>query len=314
MNGLIPISEAARLSGYSAERIRQFCVAGTLPASKIGNSWQVEVEALFEMIASPDPGLLPIAQAAKLSGYSSERVRQLCAVGKIPGQKIGTQWMVRQKDVDKFFAQKKSITDLPARQSFGVGGIRDFIRARSFPSPRRGSGQEIGDLKLLGQDSYFQWLGFAARMGKNFIRDLETAKVEPRKLVRLIGKYPRQALLVSLSVFVVVPAALSLTNLDTRLLAARDSLNATLFGDDDVQVVASSGFPGLPAGALAKAGRVLGATKDSKSLQMGSKNNDNDNYNDNKISTQELTDLIANSESLKTLLKGSKGDNGSKGE
>src|SRR3990167_4440342 len=184
MNGLIPISEAARLSGYSAERIRQFFVAGTLPTCKIGNSWQVEVEALFEMIASPDPGLLPIAQAAKLSGYSSERVRQLCAVGKIPGQKIGTQWMVRQKDVDKFFAQKKSITDLPARQSFGVGGV--------------------GDLKLLGQDSYFQWLGFAARMGKNFIRDLETAKVEPRKLVRLIGKYPRQALLVSLSVFVVV--------------------------------------------------------------------------------------------------------------
>lgn len=42
----IPVDAAAEISGTSARNIRKRCVRGTLPARKVGSTWQVDRSAL----------------------------------------------------------------------------------------------------------------------------------------------------------------------------------------------------------------------------------------------------------------------------
>ena len=48
--------------------------------------------------------LLTVSEAAQRLGLSMAMVRRYCAKGKIPSQKIGRDWAIRQRDIEVFAA------------------------------------------------------------------------------------------------------------------------------------------------------------------------------------------------------------------
>lgn len=52
---LLTLIEAATVSGYTAERLRQLATKDVLPAKKYGNQWLVERKALTRFMACHQP-------------------------------------------------------------------------------------------------------------------------------------------------------------------------------------------------------------------------------------------------------------------
>lgn len=52
---LLTLIEAATVSGYTAERLRQFAANGTMPAKQYGRQWLVQRAALTRFMASHKP-------------------------------------------------------------------------------------------------------------------------------------------------------------------------------------------------------------------------------------------------------------------
>src|SRR3989344_550422 len=156
MNGqksYISLSEAGKLSGYSAEYLRQLCVKGELDGQKVGNAWVITQDALDSFLqknnVSPQekaalrsdsfsyptlfgldqnkalenkPSIIPgrgsfitLSEASRLSGYSAEYLRQLIVKQKVLGQKIGNAWMTTPEAVSQF--KQKDLGLAPTMQS-----------------------------------------------------------------------------------------------------------------------------------------------------------------------------------------------------
>ena len=130
--GWLTTSEAAELTGYGTQRIRQLAREGRVRAVKIGHQWWVHKKALLEHHATIKPGpkakrergrktggkrkagngpakqepivtvpdgWLTTSEAANLAGRSVGRVRQLVLAGQIRAVKIGGKWLVCQDDL-----------------------------------------------------------------------------------------------------------------------------------------------------------------------------------------------------------------------
>jgi excisionase family DNA binding protein len=59
--------------------------------------------------------LLSTQEAADILGVTSSRVRQLCAEGALPCQKLGRDWFVKRSDVVKFSRLPPGVVGKPRR-------------------------------------------------------------------------------------------------------------------------------------------------------------------------------------------------------
>src|SRR3989338_3385629 len=91
----ISLSEASRLTGYSAEYLRQLCVKSKVHGQKVGKTWIISQEEVQKL----DPTV--VSEASRLTGYSAEYLRQLCVKSKVHGQKVGKTWIISQEEVQK---------------------------------------------------------------------------------------------------------------------------------------------------------------------------------------------------------------------
>lgn len=55
------------------------------------------------------PLLLSLPEASILTGLGSERLRQLCVAGEIPGFKIGKKWRIEKSDLREWINQRKVV-------------------------------------------------------------------------------------------------------------------------------------------------------------------------------------------------------------
>ena len=94
--------EVPDLPGCMADgKTRQEALAN---AEIIIQEWTETARNLGRSIPAPQGRLLTITEAAQRLGLSVAMVRRYCADGKIPGQKIGRDWAIRQRDVEVFAA------------------------------------------------------------------------------------------------------------------------------------------------------------------------------------------------------------------
>jgi len=266
----LTIKEAAKASGYSVERIRQLCVAHKLQASKIGKSWMVDQASLEQLVSSANPSdLTPIAKVAKLSGYSAERIRQLCISGQLKASKINQQWMVSEEDLSNYL-HVATPGKLPG---LSLLNLQRFLKGRS-------------------------------------LADLKNLQVE---LIYLITTYPRHFVLGCLCTILFVPVIFNLTNFDSKLLAFQNNLiQATHDGKLGLEsYLADAILPNLP-----NQGRVLGVTKTvaQASKAKGSTSPVSISIAPTpSLTTAQLVSLITTNPNLQTLLKGEKGERGEMG-
>jgi excisionase family DNA binding protein len=73
-------------------------------AEQIIAEWIDTARELGRSIPDPQGRLLTVPEAAERLGLSIAMVRRYCAVGKIHAQKIGRDWAIRQRDIEKFAA------------------------------------------------------------------------------------------------------------------------------------------------------------------------------------------------------------------
>lgn len=50
--------------------------------------------------------LINTQTAAKVLGINNSRVRQLILAGRLPAKKIGRDWIIREKDLEKVIVRK----------------------------------------------------------------------------------------------------------------------------------------------------------------------------------------------------------------
>jgi excisionase family DNA binding protein len=50
--------------------------------------------------------LINTKKASKLLGVNVQRVRQLIAAGRLPAQKVGRDWVIRERDLSKVADRK----------------------------------------------------------------------------------------------------------------------------------------------------------------------------------------------------------------
>jgi len=94
------IVEVPELPGCMADgKTRQEALAN---AEAIVREWIETARDLGRAIPMPQGRLLTIIEAAERLGLSPAMVRHYCADGKIPAQKIGRDWVIRQRDVEHF--------------------------------------------------------------------------------------------------------------------------------------------------------------------------------------------------------------------
>jgi len=48
--------------------------------------------------------MLSIVQAAEIAKYESSAIRRLILKGKLPAEKIGSQWVIARRDLDKWMS------------------------------------------------------------------------------------------------------------------------------------------------------------------------------------------------------------------
>jgi excisionase family DNA binding protein len=83
-------------------------------AETIIQEWIETARELGRPIPQPRGRLLTIPEAADRLGLSVAMVRRYCATGKLPAQKVGRDWTVRQGDVERFAAAPRQRGRKPA--------------------------------------------------------------------------------------------------------------------------------------------------------------------------------------------------------
>ncbi len=79
-NPYISLSEAGKISGYTAEYLRQLCVKGKLEGAKIGKSWVTTASAVAEFKARQIGEPVTLDQVIGTSVFSYSKVQKLAAV------------------------------------------------------------------------------------------------------------------------------------------------------------------------------------------------------------------------------------------
>lgn len=94
--------EVPELPGCMADgKTRQEALAN---AETIIQEWIETARELGRAVPAPQGRLLTISEAAERLGLSVAMVRRYCADGKLPAQKIGRDWAIRQRDAEHFAA------------------------------------------------------------------------------------------------------------------------------------------------------------------------------------------------------------------
>jgi excisionase family DNA binding protein len=76
-------------------------------AEAIIQEWIETAQELDHPIPVPQGRLMTIPEAAQRLGLSVAMVRRYCSIGKLPAQKIGRDWAVLQRDVERFAASPR---------------------------------------------------------------------------------------------------------------------------------------------------------------------------------------------------------------
>jgi len=96
------IVEVLELPGCMADgNTRQEALAN---AEVIIQEWIETARDLNRVVPAPQGRLLTISEAANRLGLSLAMVRRYCVEGKLSAQKIGRDWAIRQRDVERFAA------------------------------------------------------------------------------------------------------------------------------------------------------------------------------------------------------------------
>jgi excisionase family DNA binding protein len=96
------IVEVPELPGCMADgKTRQEALAN---AETIIQEWVETARDLKRPVPQPQGRLLTINEAADRLGLSVAMVRRYCADGKLPAQKIGRDWAISRRDVERFAA------------------------------------------------------------------------------------------------------------------------------------------------------------------------------------------------------------------
>jgi excisionase family DNA binding protein len=99
------IAEVPELPGATADvQTRQEALAN---AERVSQEWIEITGELGCPIPQPQGQLLSIPEAAERLGLSPAMVRRYCASGKLPAQKVGRDWTLRQRDVERFAASPR---------------------------------------------------------------------------------------------------------------------------------------------------------------------------------------------------------------
>ena len=69
--------------------------------------WIETAQALGRPIPRPQGRLLTVPEAADRLGLSIAMVRRYCAQGKLPAQKLGRDWAIRRRDIERFAASPR---------------------------------------------------------------------------------------------------------------------------------------------------------------------------------------------------------------
>ena len=69
--------------------------------------WIETARELGRPVPPPQGRLMTIPEAAERLGLSVAMVRRYCSAGKLPAQKVGRDWTVRQRDVERFAASAR---------------------------------------------------------------------------------------------------------------------------------------------------------------------------------------------------------------
>ncbi|MFA6918488.1 MAG: helix-turn-helix domain-containing protein, partial [Candidatus Gracilibacteria bacterium] len=129
---LIPLAEAAKLTGYTPEYLNLLSRKGKLKAEKIGRNWYTKTEWVNSFLA-PIPGesneasLMTLSEAATITGYTPEYLNSLVRRGKLNAKKIGRNWHTKKIWLDDFLA--------------GVGNAR--IQEENIKSGETSDGQTV---------------------------------------------------------------------------------------------------------------------------------------------------------------------------
>jgi excisionase family DNA binding protein len=99
------IAEVPELPGCMADgATRQEALANV---ETIIQEWIETARELGRPVPQPRGKLLTIPEAAERLGLSVAMVRRYCSTGKLPAQKVGRDWAVRQRDVERFAASPR---------------------------------------------------------------------------------------------------------------------------------------------------------------------------------------------------------------
>jgi excisionase family DNA binding protein len=106
------IAEVSELPGAMADgETRQAALAN---AEAVIQEWIDTAHELGRPIPPPHGRLMTIPEAAERLGLSVAMVRRYCSTGKLPAQKVGRDWTVRQRDVERFAASARRRGRKPA--------------------------------------------------------------------------------------------------------------------------------------------------------------------------------------------------------
>jgi excisionase family DNA binding protein len=106
------LAEVPELPGAMADgETRQEALAN---AETIIGEWIETAQELGRPVPPPQGRLMSIPEAAERLGLSVAMVRRYCSIGKIPAQKVGRDWAVRQRDVERFASSPRSRGRRPA--------------------------------------------------------------------------------------------------------------------------------------------------------------------------------------------------------
>jgi len=99
------IAEVPELPGAMADgETRQEALAN---AETVIQEWIETARELGRDVPAPQGRLMTIPEAADRLGLSVALVRRYCSTGKLPAKKIGRDWTVRQRDVERFAASER---------------------------------------------------------------------------------------------------------------------------------------------------------------------------------------------------------------
>ncbi|HVN54783.1 MAG TPA: type II toxin-antitoxin system HicB family antitoxin [Anaerolineaceae bacterium] len=99
------IAEVPELPGAMADgATRQEALAN---AESVINEWIETAQESGRPVPSPGRKLLTIPEAAEQLGLSIAMVRRYCKTEKLPAQKVGRDWAVRQRDLERFAASPR---------------------------------------------------------------------------------------------------------------------------------------------------------------------------------------------------------------